>query len=270
MIRHRSLLPSSAHGKTLAAGVAFLLSSASLSQAALMLTNITSGPVAAPASIDMANYGTKNWSVWDDRVTTGSGIASIAASASKTGGEGTISSISGLNNGSPSNVRGVALSSLTAYTSTFSWSDGTPGSVTSPGKPTGVLAANLDLLNVGVTLTISNLLPLTDGQYYQISLLTTGIRGTSAISATSGATTVNQPGFVFLEAKSTQVHQFAYNPNLQADTLTLTNLLSADTGMNSHVVIQAVGISIVPEPSVGLLCLAAIPLFRVRRRPRQA
>jgi len=239
------------------------------SEAAFSLTNITSSgvPQSTGTTINISNTGSTNWAVWDNR--SGSGTSTPAAPfATKAAGIDTFGTIGNIIGVASTNTRGSDSVTSALYPNTFTWSGGSAG-LTGDGRLSGIFPSDVDELNAGVSVSITSLAPLPDGQYYQINLWGSSYRGTGTFSATSGATTIAQLGSSHGEAKQTELFQFAYNPGATGDSLLLSAVLTTDMASpqnSSHALIQAVSISIVPEPSVGMLLMGGLLCLGCRRR----
>ena len=236
--------------------------SSPLAEAATLLNNSSSGTTVA--SVDLSSYGTTNWAAWNTRSNT-LGTEGFAPFATKSGGIGTISPVTFA--GDSSNARGTT--SLGAYPATFSWTtaDAT-GGIAAPGDGilTGIFAGTVADTGSGVTFNITNLPPLTGGQNYLVSVMTTTFRGTATLTATSGVLTPpGQTTPTHGETKSTEVSSFLYNPDLATDSVAFTLIHTSASG-SSHSAIQAVAISIIPEPSTALLALGGMMAATFRRR----
>lgn len=228
------------------------------SSGAATLTNITSNGVAI-GDVDLTEVGTTNWAAWDVRVSSTS--SSIAPTQFKESGNGTISSISPFGD---SAVRGTT--SYSIYTDTFTWTTPDENSNTaapSDGRLSGIFNSNLDTIGNGVSFNITDLATLTGGQYYQINVYTSTFRGTGKFNADiNGGTAITQLGLEHDTTKNTDYFSIAYNPDDISDSLNISyELFSKTTAGSSHTVIQAVGISIVPEPSCYALIAGALAFF---------
>jgi len=239
-----------------------------LSQAAVV-TNISSAGVPT-GSVNLSTLGTTDWAAWNTLASTGTTIAPFAT---KNGGIATISNLT------PAGVGGAGVrgpSSLDAYpASVFTWSTGdSTSSVAAPadGKVSGVFSTTTGPTSSGrgVQFTISDLPTLAVGQSSLISVMATSFRGIGTLTATAtGATPISQTGSTLGETKNTDVFQFSYTPELGSDSIHFTYLHTPNLTGNSasHSPLQAVTISVIPEPSSAFLTLiGGIATLGFRRR----
>lgn len=235
---------------------------------AAVLTNITSAG-SNTTSANLSSLGTANWAAWNVR--TNGTTSSIAPTATKNGGLGTISGIT-FTGAEATSVRGT--DSLGNYPSNvFTWttSDAT-GSVAAPsdGKLPGVFQSPLNFVGTGVAFSIQNLPPLTAGQYYLVTVLGSGYQAVNTLTASVGGQSVSQDSNSFGNSKTTDSFRFQYEPTSISDQLDFSYTIKTDTESTqslSQAVIQGVTISIVPEPSSALMALVGgIATLGVRRR----
>lgn len=233
---------------------------------AATVANVTSAGVPASGVIDLSAAGTLNWAAWNSRVNDTA--PAMVPYAIKSGGTGLIGDL--LPGASSTNVRGT--STVTSFVSTFTWAGGT-AAITGDGILTGGFGgSNLNSTGNGVTFTISGLAPLAVGESYLISVYGAAFNVTTAtMTATAtGATPVSQlsQDAGNTNQRLTELYQFSYAPTLGTDTLNIRYALTTDgSGANSHVTLQGVAISVVPEPAAALLGgLGAIGLIVRRRR----
>lgn len=229
---------------------------APLSGAATLLR--TAPTATGVSSVDLSAIGTTNWAVWDSRSNPDS-----TPSPDFHMGSGTTGLISGISRTTGSGVRGTE--NTGSYPSgVFTWSNGNNNTV--PAQITGMFTTT-DQTVAGVQFTITELPVLTDGQYYQINLYGSAYNGTAQVTATLGALTQSITGTATGGTKNIDLYQFLYNPDNQNDVLTLSSILFVDDGDSAHALINAVAISIVPEPSSALIAgFGILGLFGIRRR----
>lgn len=241
-----------------AAAAAFLLvvASSSILPAATLSTPTYTQPVAGgviPSSVI-------NYAVWDPR--SGTEVTSIAPTATKSGGIGTISNIS--NAAGSGNVRGT--------TNTDPYTVSNPANTLSYGAVTnatvvGVFAPSFTP-SQGVTLSLTNLAQLAGGQTYRINLWGSSFETSSTLNLSTdlGTTlaTVSTPAVTGVKPLTRWT--FDYNPDDTSEVLNIA-LISGTTGSgNFHTVIQAIDISIVPEPGSAVLFFGAAAAFMLKRR----
>ncbi len=243
-------------------GIASFLSAATL-------TNITTAGVSI-ADVYLSDAGDTNWAAWN---TTQTGQSSISATQSKKAGTGTISDM--LPSGG-TDVRGT--STTGGYSSTdFTWTttDETSNSV-APGSGviTGIFNGTLNSA-VGVTFNITDLPTLTGGLLYQVNVYTTAYYAQGSFNAVIGAgtPTPTQLGNSHTSNKYTDYFSLAYNPDGLSDVLNITfadNRSHSNTNNFDHVAIQAVAISVIPEPSSFAMVLGTFALlFAFRKHSRR-
>lgn len=215
--------------------------------------------------INLTSIGTTNWAAWNSDVNPD---PTPAADYRKATATGTISAIS--TTGGSAVVRGTG--STAAYpTGIFTWSTSdSNGSLAAPTTMAGLFHETLEQTTNGVHFTITGLPTLLVGQSYLISLYASAFNGGAQATASfTGLTSVSLDGVTHDGTKNTDRFQFLYTPDSTASSLDLAvKLINNTSGADSsHALIQAVAISIVPEPSVSVLgALGLLGLLKVRRR----
>ncbi|WP_269524599.1 hypothetical protein [Coraliomargarita parva] len=234
------------------------------------LLNITSTGTAI-SEVDLTATGTTNWALWD--IFSSSTVSDLAPTASKNTGSATgIGIMSHITPFGGTTVRGTT--SINNYTDTFTWTQSDEASniaAPSDGLAIGAFNGTLNTTGLGVTFNITDLAALSGGLYYEISVFTTSFRGTGEFNADiNGTSTVTQAGIAHDTIKDTDYFSIAYNPDSTSDVLNISfELASLISGGSAHTAIQAVSISIVPEPSTFALiagCLAMVWIGLQRRR----
>jgi hypothetical protein len=237
---------------------------------AATVTNITSAGSEQTGGINLTGLGSVNWAAWHSNTPATTTFAELSPFATKTASVGTISGLTP--RGTSTLVRGS--DTFTSYRNVITWSDGT-AAVPNAGLLSGGFGTNVNAFNNGVGFSITNLVPLALGQTYQINVLAAAFNGGGTMTATTplgaGTSTATQAGTVRdnSNTRNTELFQFSYSPDSITDTLNLTYVLSVDgSGASSHVLIQGVGISIIPEPSTALLLISAATIGLARRTRR--
>lgn len=235
---------------------ALLLLAFASAPAAVLTGSVDSDP---PVGVNLTTEGSLDWAIWN--TTSSSAVASIAPTNIKDGGPGLIGAISGVG-GSSGSVRGYG-----GATQTYSYTDGTSPTTLSSATQGFVGNATLDSLGSGVTLTIVG----DPFQPLQVDIWTTGFRASGQMTVSlDGASDVILSSS-FESTKTPALFSFVFQPDEITDVLTITYVVTEDTGSSAHIGIQAVTVSAVPEPgAVLLLGLAGMTLLFFRRGRRRA
>lgn len=244
----------------LAAATTFLAFPTSLSAATL------SGSVnTAPGSVtNLTTGGTTNWAIWNYSSTTT--LASVSPSNTRAGAPGSAAIpgfISDITAATTGNVRGG-----TNGTMTFNYSNGNPAVATSGSSPIGlVFDTDLDTPNQGVKLSVTGA-PLAS---YRVDVWATGYDGTGRMTASlANATTLTLDSQAYAFSKDPTLFSFIFTPDSASDTLNLSyTLLTNGTATNiSHVGIQAVTVTLIPEPSSAMAMIGGLAMLGFVRRRR--
>ncbi len=240
---------------------------------AATLTNTTTSAVSTlpTPNVDLSAIGTLNWAAWD---TDSGSTTSIAPTQVKAAGVGTVSSITESGTAS-STVRGST--NRTSSVDTFTWTTSDESSNTAApvdGILIGAFNTNLDHSDAGVQFNITDLAALTGGQYYEINIFTSAFRAQGILNASivgDPGSLISQNGIYHGASKYTEYHTIAYNPDSISDSLNIAYdvLVEGTSGgeTSSHISIQAVAYSIVPEPSTfALLLIFGLGSLGLRRR----
>jgi hypothetical protein len=246
--------------------ITFCLISGIVSAATLSIPTVTS-----PGSGLLSGPSTINWAIWANN--SNNTATSLAPTNTRANSTGIISAITNLGGGT-NNVRSSTNTSPYDSVSPQNRLSYTGG--TSPAAQTNVTAVGVFSTSFtsgqGIGLTISQLAALPAGQSYQINLWAAAFNADAVFlastdgGATTSTVTYDRPSD---SGKPLNRYTFTYNPDDISEVLSLA-LSSTDvtttTGANPHVVIQAVDISIVPEPSSAMLLLGAAGALALRRR----
>jgi hypothetical protein len=212
--------------------------------------------------VDLTANGTVDWAVWDHR--SNSGVASRAASNTKSGGPGLFSAITPIGEG---NVRGFSQSSSFGE-QTFSFTDGTDPETYALAPISFVAHSTLDTVGRGLSLTIQG----DPAQLYKVDIWTAGYRAVGQLTATlNGADPLVLESRAFESDKDPSLFTITFRPDNAEDLLNLEFILTVDNdnGNNAHVGIQAITVSAVPEPVAGLFVWSGLlALAAPRRRKR--
>lgn len=228
--------------------------------------------VSVVTSVDLTAAGTSDWAAWH-RGNNGE-VLSASPTYRMNGGIATISAITTTNPSAitePTEYKNVVrgTSSSNNYPkNVFTWTNAVAGTA-APDHLTGIFHATLRQSLYGVQFSISNLPLLTEGQHYRINVYGTSYNGSSSITLTSGSLNATLNGASKGSGnndKTTNLFAFDYNPDSASNSLLVT-LISNGTVTNAHAPIQAVAISIIPEPSSAILpVFGGIALATLRRR----
>ncbi len=246
------------------------------SHAASLSNTSTSAVTTLPSpNVDISAVGTTNWAVWD---TDSGDVTSIAPTQFKDGGVGTVGSITASSFGTAgNNVRGST--NRTSSVDTFTWTTADEASNTAApadGILIGAFNSSLDNAGAGVQFNITDLAALTGGQFYEINIYTSAFRAQGKLNASiegDAGSLISQNGIYHDASKYTEYYTIAYNPDSTSDILNIAfDMLDDGTSggeTSSHISIQAVAYSIVPEPGTYALlagCLAFTWIAFARRR----
>lgn len=241
--------------------VPVLISSLDTAEAAVVLTgsvNHTPGPA------DLTAQGDLDWAIWNVTSPTSSpfGTGSREPTNRMSGGTGQIGDITAV--GTNTTWRGSGGTSI--GTQTFSYTNGTSPSSLANTAQSLVFNSSLDSIGQGVSLTVSG----TPGQLTTVYVWGTGYQGQGTLTASlAGASNLELLSQTYGTGKNPTLFQINFTPEDASDLLILTYALTTDaTGGNSHVGIQAVAVSAIPEPSTGLVALLGTGLAVFRRRRR--
>lgn len=235
-------------------------------EAAVLSGTVNTSP---GSTVNLSTDGGLNWALWSvtSDTLTSTTTNSRASTNHKSGGpaEGGAGYISGISAvGGTSQVRGST--SLPAIT--YTYSDGSSPASLSPAAKQGTIFNSKfdDTTGVGLSLTVTG----DPSQLYRVNVWATGYSGVGQITATlNNATEVQLLSQTFDNTKQPVLFTFEFQPDSAADLLHLSYILHTDGGLNSsHIEIQAVTVTVIPEPS----SLAVAGLFGglalVRRRRR--
>jgi hypothetical protein len=209
----------------------------------------------APGPANLTTEGTLDWAIWNYSASTSA--LSIAPSNEKSGSLGLISDISAATTGG---VRGG-----NPGTQTFTYSNGTSPVSQSNATLGLVFDTNLDAIGEGVQLTVTGD-PLT---LEVVNIWATGFDGVGTLTATlNGAAPITLFSQTYSNSlKPPTLFTLNFQPNLGTDLLTVRYTLSTNgAATNSHVGIQAVTVSNVPEPSTAVALIGGVGLLLAFRR----
>ncbi len=221
-------------------------------------TLLRTGPTATGVSaVDLTSVGSTNWAAWNSRSNPDN---APSADFFMSGATGTISEMSRTTG---SGVRGTD-NTATYPANVFTWTNGNDNTV--PEKISGIFTT-VDQTAAGIQFSITDLPSLGNGQAYHINIYASAYRGTNEITASNGTLDQTISGILKGDTKNVELYQFFYNPDDESDILTISSILSVDTGTTAHALINAVAISVIPEPSSPLLVAGSLlGLFGIRRR----
>ena len=245
------------HPAALAAGVLMLALSATDASAALLSVVPNTSP---PGSVNLTTAGTIDWTIYTFN-DSGTVDLSGAPSNRRSGGSG-ISNIA-TSGGSPTG--GVTLRSVTTLQD-ISYTNGTSPASGSGTDVRGIASNPLDTNNVGLTFTVTG----DTATPRQLQVYLSGLNATGRFVATLNGATTYSNDIVYTGTKSNTLYTVNFQPDAPTDVLTITYTAvnqSASTTDNSHVLISAIALSPVPEPTAAaLLGLAAAGAILRRRR----
>lgn len=255
---------------TLFAGI-FLATLSAAGAATLAVSDAVAS--AGNLTYNISNYGALDWAVWQK---VGGSSADYNQPTNSKSGATAVSNLINLGGG----TTGFRASTTSSPDWDFSFSDGTSGAglVTDANgvfhpNTTGTSAGGFPGRDKGIGLTVT--LPTTDT--YRITLFVAGYNTTTKLTASlAGATAVENTTFTPLISNPKNMAIFTIDAtadtanavlNLGIINTALRNPDSGSTTPNSdgHVMISAIGVQLIPEPSS--LALAALSgLFLMRRR----
>lgn len=234
----------------------FLLIGSKLTAAVLSGTVTTTG---LGTGVDLTAISDINWAIWDDNSGTSTSTRSATNTMSGAPGMGSAGYISSIAHAGPTGttVRGGA-----DGTYEFSYSDGaSPASFTAQNVGL-IFDASLNEIGSGVSFSITGDI----SQAYRVDIWATGFRAIGEMTASlNGASDEVLTSQDYGETKSPTRFSFIFQPDNATDTLNLTYLATSQGG-SSHVGIQAVTITAIPEPSALLSSLLGLAVLLKRRR----
>lgn len=215
-----------------------------------------------PTSVNLTTSGLLDWAVWN--TTSGTAVASIAATNQKSGSPGLISAITPFSTTvvADNNIRGVG-----GATELYTYTDGTnPTSITNATQGF-VINSTLATAGRGVQLSITG----TPGQLYEVNLWTVGFAGQGELRATlNNAAPISLNSEIFGSNGTNKVANLftlTFMPDSASDVLNISfHLRSNDIGANAHVGIQAITVTAIPEPATAALLLGGLGLLLGLRR----
>jgi MYXO-CTERM domain-containing protein len=228
--------------------------------AVLMAVSVNTSP--GTAAVDLTAQGGVDWAVW--HVTGTSGVPGpVAATNRKAVENASISAVKVVGGG---NLRGSGMGSW--GTKLFTYSDGksSPASITAQAQSL-IFNSGLDTVGGGVEVTIEG----DPSQLYEVNIWATGYNGQGTMTASlNGATEVSLVSQEYGSTKAPTLFTFRFQPDSASDQLTLKYVLTAENAnvINSHVGIQAITVSAVPEPGRALLGMLALSTLAFKRRRR--
>jgi hypothetical protein len=227
-------------------------------------------------SVDLTAAGSTHWAAWNRTNTTN--VSSASPNYTKTGGTGTISAITTTNSSAivepaayAATVRGTNSSTSYPDSPVFSWST-MDSSSSAPSFMTGIFHTTLNQDLYGVHFSITDLPALAEGLAYRINVYATSYNGASTLTLTSGTAFATLDGEAKStgRTKSTNLFEFNYNPDSPSTVLDVDLRLSGTFGDSGHAAIQAVAISVIPEPSASLIAFAGLGTALLYRNRKQA
>jgi hypothetical protein len=228
--------------------------------AAVLSGSYTSTP---PSSANLTTAGPVDWAIWTQTATGAYGATATAAVPDnrKTGVTSIIGNATVV--GAPTTVRGVGGTGV-AYT----YTDGTSPATLTNTTVGGVTSSGLDVTGNGVQVTVVG--DPTRTLFVNVYVGGFVTAANTFTASLAGATTFTDTSSTFPSAtpKVAGLYTLAFRPDNIGDALTLRYTLTENTtGGNSHVLLQAVAVSTVPEPAAaGLLAVGgAVALLRRRR-----
>ncbi len=218
---------------------------------------ITGTPIDSPASpTSISERGTVDWAYWDRR--NNDSVASLAPTNQKVDGAGLISSATPVNG---STVRGSG--TITGISLKFD--DGISPATATSHMISGVFNTSLGWTSNGYGVQVDVTLP--DTELYRISLWVSGYYGRGNLTASlPGADDYTDSSFLYTVSKTPKMYELEVSADNPGDVLTISYVLSNVDNANSHVLIGAVGISLVPEPAALGVLVPALFLAARRRR----
>jgi hypothetical protein len=214
-------------------------------------------------AVNLTNDGSVNWAIWN--YSSATDTATVAPSNTKgtpptSGQAGFISSVTAVTTG---NVRGGTVGSAT-----FTYSNGaTP--VNFPAAATGLIFdATLNTTGEGIRLAVTGSTALT----YRVNVWATGFDaiGTMTASLAGFSDVVLSSQTYGTGAKEPTLFSFIFQPTSATDLLNLRYVMTdaGTSNASSHVGIQAVTVSVIPEPSSSMALLGGVGMLACIRRRR--
>jgi hypothetical protein len=229
------------------------------SAAAAILTGVY-GTAGAPANLTAD--GKVDWAIYT-QTATASYASANAPPDNRKAAAAVIGNVTPA--GNTNNLRGVG-----GTNTTFTYADGTSPATFAPATVGGIANTVLDTTGVGYQFTVAG-----DASQTLFVAVYVGGFNTAANTFTAtlnGATMYTDTTSVFggSNPKAAGRYNLAFRPDAAGDLLTIRYTLTnnAVTNDNSHVLLQAVSVSTVPEPATaGILLVGAAGLLTRRRRP---
>lgn len=237
----------------LLAAVLYLFSLAS-GLSAVLTGSLNTTP---PPSVNLTTTGTFDWAIWNTNSTTG--LSSRAPTNRKAGSPNAISAITPVGGG---NVQGVTVGSSELY----SYTNGNSPATLTNSTQYFVINNGLDTIGRGVQFTITG----DPTKTYQIDVWTSGLNATGTLTATTAGAPTFTDSNSYGSTKTPALYSFTFQPNQVSDLLTIQYVLTTDSGSSAHVGIQAVSISVVPEPTTLALAAGAVISLASFRRTRRS
>lgn len=238
--------------------------------ATLSVSNATAS--ASNTSYNLTSYGALDWEVWK-KANGSNSAANAIATNSKAGG----TALSDLFTVGATSAAGFRASTTSTPNWDFTYTDGTTAGPTDDAN--GVFHDTTGSAGKGVGLTVT--LPTTGT--YRITLFVAGYNTTTLLTASlAGATTVTNSSFTPLvsDPKNMAIFQIDATAdsindvlNLQIVNTALSNPTTSSTipDSNGHVMISAVAVQLIPEPSSAVLALGSLAgCVLIRRRSKSA
>lgn len=216
---------------------------------------------ASNVTYDISSYGALDWAVWQKAA--GTNAAYNVATNSKNGATA-VSDLFLVGTGS-----GFRASTTSTPNWDFTFTDGTSPTAGTISDANGVFHPTIGSSGKGVGLTVT--LPTTST--YRITLFVAGYSTTSNLAVSlAGATTLNNTSFtpVVSNPKSMAYFTIDATADTAGDVLRLEFTNTSATSSDSHVMISAVAVQMIPEPSSAMLALGTLAgglLVRRRIRP---
>jgi len=249
-----------------------LILTSATGHAAVLLgsVNTTPGNTTAGTAIDLTATGTTNWAAWDIQASAGATTprapTNTLGPALSPGTAGYISALTGVG-GATGNLQGSA----TLGSGFFNYTNGvSPVSLGAAAKFGTAFNTTLDTVGTGMSFTVTG----DPTKVYRVSVWATGFNGQGTLIASlNGATNIQLATQTFVNGKAPVLFTFDFQPDSATDLLNLSYTLTTDTpngsgttGSNSHVAIQAVTVSVIPEPSSALALVGGLGMLGFRRR----
>lgn len=244
--------------KALQALPLIFLTTAALEAASLSVTDVFNTPNGGVYNLD--TYGGLDWSVW--KKPNGTDPAYNLATNTRASS----SAISDLFLVGTTTTAGYRASTSSPPTWDFSFTGGTSPPATTLTDVNGVFHPDIGATGKGVGLTVT--LPTTD--VYRITLFVAGYDTTSTLTASlPGLTPVTNstftPGLPDAGVKRTGYFTIDAGADVAGQALTL-EFVNTSNNSSSHVMIAAVAVQLIPEPSTPLAASVFFSLGLLRRR----